>query len=181
MDENREEELFKLLRYIAAGIDRIGAALTIQASESVKDEVIGSSEISCRGVRVIYTGRGGASRETPPGGPARPAGTLLTRRHEDREDHEGIFCSHAETSFGWAHDVDILGLSKGRGAGAAKGSYHPRRTRLISPGSSAADKNVLLCASPPPCPRVRTLLCASASPREKKRLLFVPHLLGVSV
>ncbi|MHC4931694.1 MAG: hypothetical protein ACYTGV_05835 [Planctomycetota bacterium] len=55
MDENREEELLKLLRYIAAGIDRIGAALTIQASESVKDEVIGSSEISSDTQAELFT------------------------------------------------------------------------------------------------------------------------------
>ena len=46
MDEKHQEDLFKMLRHIAAGIDRIAAALTVQVSEKLKDEVIGSSEIS---------------------------------------------------------------------------------------------------------------------------------------
>ncbi|MHC4550858.1 MAG: hypothetical protein ACYTEZ_19045 [Planctomycetota bacterium] len=46
MDRKHEEEMLETLRSIAAGVDRIGAALTVEVCDQLKSEVIGGSEVS---------------------------------------------------------------------------------------------------------------------------------------
>ncbi|MHC4550859.1 MAG: hypothetical protein ACYTEZ_19050 [Planctomycetota bacterium] len=55
MDQEHMADMHETLRVIAAGIDRIGAALTVGVCDRLKGEVIGGSEISSDTQQIVRT------------------------------------------------------------------------------------------------------------------------------